>query len=263
MKRILPILLAALSLSACSPVVTDVHVASASEPPPGISVTGSGEARAKPDVAHANIGVDVRSSTVQAAVSEGNQRMAAVVAALKGIGVAENDLQTHDFSIQYERLPEPPPDPRPTAVPTKPGAPVVESAKVAGPPGEYHVTNLLSVTVRDFTKIGPVFDAAINAGANNVWGLAFELDDPKPLRAQARAKAVADARQRAEELARSSGTALGTIRSVEEIETAGVIGYGVARMAAQEAQGVPIESGQVSTTVQVHVIFDLAGQTKK
>jgi uncharacterized protein YggE len=118
---------------------------------------------------------------------------------------------------------------------------------------------LLTVTVRDFNKIGPVFDAALKAGANNVWGLAFDLDDPKPLRAQARAKAVADARQRAEELARASGTVLGAVRTVEEIEAGGPIAYGMARVATAEAQGVPIESGQVSMTVQVRVLYELAG----
>jgi uncharacterized protein YggE len=264
MKRVLASLVVAsfLPLSACRPGTTDVHVASANELAPGITVTGTGEALAEPDVARASIGVEIRSAVVTDAVTEANQRMNAVVGALKGLGIDAKDLQTHDFSIQYEPRPipePPPPEPRPT--PAKPGAPVVESAPRAAPQGDYRVTNMLSVTVRDLAKVGQVFDTAMKAGANNVWGLVFELDDPKPLRAQARVKAVADARKRAEELAQSSGTQIGAVRAIEEIDAGGPVVLGVARMQAEGA-GVPIERGQVSINVQVRVVFDLAGRER-
>jgi hypothetical protein len=255
-------LLWVLPLAACRPSTTDVRVASAAEPTPGITVIGTGEARAEPDVARANIGVEVRSSTVGAAVSEANQRMNAVVAALKGLGIPDKDLQTHDFSIHYERYaqpepPPPPPQPRP-GTPTKPGTPSIEMAPRPVPEGEYRVTNMLTVTIRDFTKIGQTFDVALKAGANNVWGLVFEMDDPTPLRAQARAKAVADAQQRAQQLAKLSGIGIGGVRAIEEMGSMDrPMSYGY-EMRAQAADGVPIERGQVAMNIQVRVVFDLA-----
>jgi uncharacterized protein YggE len=117
---------------------------------------------------------------------------------------------------------------------------------------------MLEVTVRDLDKAGRVLQAATDAGANNVWGISFELEDPQPLLAQARIEAVAHAKENAAALAKLSGVKLGAIVSVSE----GGGGQGpvppMFRMQAEAAGGdVPIERGEVTVSQQVQLVYEL------
>jgi hypothetical protein len=242
---------------ACQPSATEVRVASASEAPPGISVFSTGEASAEPDIARTDIGVEVRAAEVEPAVREANQRMNAIVSALKGLGIPEKDLQTHDFSISFERPPHvSPPEPRPLPMPK--AEPEAQPKKKAIEDGNYRVTNMLTVTVRDFQKIGAVFDRALEAGANNVWGIRFDLEDPTSLQAEARTKAMTEARRRAEQLAKLGNVRLGNVRSIEEtasMQPPMPVAYRMTEQAADSS--VPIERGQVSVQTQVRVVYEL------
>ena len=176
--------------------------------PQGLTVTGVGEAKATPDVARTNIGVEVRADAVEQATVESNRRMDAIIAAMRKLGIADRDLRSHSFSISFEQMPEPPApaaagrtaaarqdrrDRGAGAAPAAPAAPLVR--------GFYRASNMLEVTIRDLAKAGQVLQAATDAGANNVWGITFELEDDKPLLAKARAEAVADAKRNAQALA--------------------------------------------------------------
>src|SRR5262245_5233076 len=79
-----------------------VNMAPAGAPAPGVTVTGNGEAKAAPDIARTNIGVEMRADTVEQATAQANQRMAAIVDTLKRLGIADKDLRTHSFSISFE-----------------------------------------------------------------------------------------------------------------------------------------------------------------
>ena len=78
--------------------------------------------------------------------------------------------------------------------------------KFEPPAGFYRVSNMVQVTIRDMTKVGDVIDTAVKAGANNVWGISFSLENTDDLEDQAREAAVKDARARAESLAGSEPT---------------------------------------------------------
>ena len=154
----------------------------ASDLPRTITVVGEGTVALQPDVAQAQIGVDVAGDTAKQASAEAAKIMEAVLAALKAQGIATKDIQTSNYSIYADR----PADP------------------LTGRPGEqvtYRVNNGVSVTIRDLAKIGAVLDAVIDAGANNIYGVTFSVSDPDKVMAEARRKAVEDARARAEELA--------------------------------------------------------------
>ncbi len=206
-----------------------------------ITVVGRGEVKVKPEVANTTVGVEALAPTVDAAMEDAQARMDAVLAALKKLGIADKDIQTSNFSINFERSQ--------TSVP--------ESTKTEStqPAGFYRVSNMVSITIRDLEQVAAVLDAAVKAGANNVWGITFGLDDTDALEVQAREAAVEDARARAESLAKLTGVTVGDVIAVSE-----VIGNvpGVMYSAAEGrggGGGTPVEPGEVSFTTQVQIVY--------
>ena len=218
-----------------------------------ITVVGRGEVHAKPDIARANIGVEVIAPTVAEALASANGRMDNILKAIKNVGVADKDLQTSNFSINFERQMS---DIRMPMVGVEGG----ESApKDEGPSGFYRVSNMVQVTIRDLDQVADVLDVAVEAGANNVWGVYFGLDDTAELEAIAREKAVADARSRAESLAALTGVEVGTVISVSE-----VVGNSPAPMFAEAAMvssfgggGMPVESGELTFSTQIQIVYEI------
>lgn len=258
-------LIATVALAGCAPhtVVTPAYGAV----PGGLTVSGSGQAKAAPDIARTNVGVEVRADSVEQATLQSNQRMDAILSALRGLGIADKDLRTHSFSISFEQLPVPPPQPLPVEPEPRGklgaagGAPA--TAPAAAQPevvrGFYRASNMVEVTIRDLGKAGQVLQAATSAGANNVWGLTFEIEDPKPLMEKARAEAVADAKKNAQTLASLAGIQLGAIVSISE----GGLQPGptppMYAMKAMDAAGgdVPVERGEITITQQVQLVYAL------
>ncbi len=206
-----------------------------------VTVVGRGSVYVKPDVARVSIGVETSADTVSQAVDENEAQMKAILAALKQVGIEEKDIQTMNFSIYLERYPEPTPSAEPATGEPKP---------------LYRVSNMVNVTVRDLESVGDVLDAVIEAGANNIWGISFSVDDPAAAEADARADAIEDARARAEALADLSGVTLGPVMSVSE-----VIGGGATPMVQMEvaeraaAGGASISPGELEVSYQVQVTY--------
>ena len=119
----------------------------------------------------------------------------------------------------------------------------------------------VEVTVRDVSKVGAVLKAATDAGANNVWGVPFEIADPHALRAKAREQAIARAKQNAQELARLAGVQLGAIVAVSESDS-GMPMPMMKAMRAEAAQSadVPIEQGEIAVTMNVQLFYALQGE---
>ena len=154
--------------------------------PRTITVVGRGDVKVKPDVANTTVGVEALGPTVDSAMADAEARMTSVLDALKKMGIADKDIQTSNFSINFERQMEQ----KPVTAQATPG-------KFEPPAGFYRVSNMVQVTIRDMTKVGDVIDTAVKAGANNVWGINFSLEDTKGLEEQAREAAVKDAQARA------------------------------------------------------------------
>lgn len=208
-------------------------------PERAVTVVGEGQIREAPDLARTTLGVEATAPTAVAATRDAAARMAAVIAAVKRLGVAEVDLQTSAFSIRSERA-------------TTPGA-------AAGATPLTHVaSNSVEVTIRDTARTGAILDAAVKAGANEVRGVSFAHSDEAALRRRARELAVADARARAEGLARAAGVALGAVISIEEV---GLLPYGRAMgqgsAGLRMAEATPIESGEITITDRIQIVFAL------
>lgn len=260
---------AALSLvlgAACAPPATVVTAPAPSLPAPirGITVEGTGEASGQPDIARVSVGVEARAPNAEAAIGEVNSRMAQVLGALKKMGIPNADLRTTNVTLHYERFPEPPPRPVEEAAPAapkgKPGAPSAPPAPAPPPQpqGMYRASNMVEVTIRKLDRAGEVLSAATSAGANQLYGIQFELEDPSLLEQRARAEAFAEAKKRAEHLAQLSGVRLGPPQSITEVGRGGSPVMHSAVMMRAEAADVPVERGELKITTTVQVVFGLA-----
>ncbi len=208
-----------------------------------ITVIGQGKVRVKPDVVQAQIGVEVFAPTVKEATTKNREQMTAVLAALRKAGIADKDVQTSNYSIFFER---------------EPVMPMSGSAETAPgePQGRYRVSNMVQVTIRDLDLVASVLDAAIEAGANNIWGVSFSLEDSSAAESEARAKAMANARSKAAELAKLAGLELGEVASVSEVigGPGPVLGVAAMERAAMGGAG-PISPGELDFQTQLQVVF--------
>jgi uncharacterized protein len=272
-----------LGVAACTPqTVVHTSTPAANAPARGISVNGVGKANGKPNVARSTIGVEARAGTAEEAMAEVNQRMAQVIAAVKQAGVADADVRTSTLSLNFERNYETPrpefapsamavsapvaapasaPAANPAAKPKSAGVVVPKAEQVPAAPlvklpqGFYTATNSVEVTIRNLDAAGKVLSAATGAGANQLHGIRFEIEDPSALQADARKKAVEDARARAERLAQLAGVKLGPAVSITELDGGGgpVPMFAMAKMDAS----TPVERGELTVTSTVQIVFAL------
>ena len=203
-----------------------------------ITVVGEGKVKVEPDTARINIGVEVMRPTVREATDANQELVAAVLDALRQAGIPDEDMQTSGFSVYAERY--------------GPNGPLPEDEV------NYRVTNTVQVTVRDLGTIGDVLDAAIEAGANNIYGIEFLLEDRDAAESEARAAAVADAEAKAAELAELNGVSVGNVVAISEIIGATPF-FNNAMMAQGMGGGAApsIQPGQLDLTLQLQISYAL------
>ena len=132
-----------------------------------------------------------------------------------------------------------------------------------GPSGDellYHVTNQVAVTIRDLETVETVLGSAIEAGANNIYGVTFSLVDPSQVESEARKKAVADAQAKAQELATLNDVKLGDVVSVSKVLGGGGRYFAggvreVALAAGLGGGGGPIAPGELELTLQLEIVY--------
>jgi uncharacterized protein YggE len=223
--RTLPALALAAALAAPLPALAEAT----------ISVTGEGIVQTVPDQATLSLGVTSNGPTAAEAMSANTAAMTAVIARLKTAGIDQADMQTSNLFLTANW-----------------GGYASTTPKII----DYAASNMLNVRLRDIAALGEVLDAAVTDGANAVNGITFGLADPRPAMDEARTRAVADARARAEVLAAAAGVDLGAIVSITD---AGAFN-GPAPMFRADAAGapVPLETGELAITANVTVTWALA-----
>lgn len=205
--------------------------------PGTITVVGEGTVSIEPDTAQAVIGVETAGPTVKEASGQNGEIMTAVMAALADAGIEAKDMQTAGYNVFADRG-------------FGPDGPSQEVT--------YRVSNNVNVVIRDLDTVGDILDAAIEAGANNIYGVTFSLDTPSAVESDARTLAVDDARAKAQELATLTGMTLGEIVSVSEI-VGGNGGFYANSFRNAEASGMggggPISPGQLELSMQLQIVF--------
>jgi uncharacterized protein len=214
-----------------------------------IRVTGTGEARAKPDQAVADFAVETTAPTAQAAAAENAQLMERVIAALVRAGVPRDRIETRDYNVFPDY------DPRPMET----GEPRVRG---------YRVMNTVAVTMHEIDRVGAVIDAALGAGANRVNGVRFGLRDPQAFRQRAIDDAVRRARSDAEALAAALGLGLGMVREAYTADVA--MGQPVMMMERLQAGAdmaasapTPINPGEQTVRATVVVVYAIFNQAPR
>jgi len=177
-------------------------------PPAAISVTGEATVSVPPDLAEIDGGVTSEAKTAREASEANNAAMGKVLQALKGAGIEEKDVQTARLSLQ------------PQSAPNRSGP-----SAIAG----YRASNRVTIRVRDVTKVASVIDTLVGAGANEIGGINFVVSQASKLLDEARERAVADARRKAEIYARAAGVTLGAPLSISEEGNAAPVPYRRAR----------------------------------
>lgn len=207
----------------------------------GVMVSGEGKVSIKPNIAIATIGVDITTANLTDATSQANTKMNAVIEKLKSLGVADKDIQTVNYNLYPITAPSKGPDS--SAPPAITG---------------YRVSNQVRVTVRKLDDLGKLLDAAVTAGANNIYGVSFSVDDVTPYQQQARAAAIKDASDKAALIAKSAGIQLGPILSITESGAMPIpLSAPSARFSAGGATDVPIQTGEMQVTIDVAVRYSI------
>ena len=237
----LALVLAIVGLTGCgsgTTVLGEIEGINISNQQEGIWVTGQGKVTAVPDIVALRLGVEAQEASVAGAQTQAKEAMDKVMAALTDNGVDEKDIQTQYFSIRqvtkWDR--------------------VKEEETVIG----YRVTNTVTAKIRDIDKTGTIIDAVAEAGGDltRISSISFSIDDPSAYYEEAREKAMADAKAKAEQLAELADVTLGKPTYISESTyvppvTRGAVYYEEAVPAtAPETPIVPGEM-EISLTVQV------------
>jgi uncharacterized protein len=194
---------------------------------PQIVTSAQGEARVAPDKATINVGVQTRATTAAAAATQNSQKQRAIIDAIKAKGVPAEQITTSNFNVipetRYDR--EGQQAPRTTS---------------------YLVMNSITVELKRIDQVGPVIDAALAAGANQINSLNFGIQNPDSARRAALAQAVAKSKADAEVMARAAGGTLGALiemTSGDQFVPRPPIPFAAEQRMAVSAAPVPIEAG--------------------
>jgi uncharacterized protein YggE len=203
--------------------------------PPSITVTAEGTASARPDQATITIGVQAVRPTAAEALAEANRQTEALLAKLDELGIPRPTIQTTGISLFPVQSP-----------PTQPGG----EGQVTG----YRAGNHVTVVITDLGRVGAILDGVVAAGANQISGVHFGLQNDSALRTQAMQQAVQKARPQADAIAAGLGFKAG---DVLEVRDEPVFAVPVGQAVDSRGAAVPIEPGQLTARVRVQVTFAL------
>ena len=199
-----------------------------------LTVSASGKVTVVPDVARVYLGVTLTKPTVREARNAAGKAMTDVIAAIKGLGIADADIQTTGLSLSARYASG-------------------SSTRIVG----YVISEQVQVTVRDLDKAGDVVDVATARGATDVNGISFELADPARAQDDARAAAVTAARASGLAMASAAKVTLGAVVSISDASAPTPIYYGVAGAAPAADIKTPVQPGTQDVSAVVTVVFEI------
>jgi uncharacterized protein YggE len=204
-----------------------------------ISVSGTGEIQTQPDLAIIDLGVTTEAESAQTALDENNTKTQALIDALDGAGIPEENIQTQTFQLSPN-----------TSYDNE-----SDSQTLMG----YSVSNIIQVTTSDLDALGELLDLAVDAGVNTIQNIRYDVSDPQSIAVQARQAAVEDARSKAEQLASLTGATLGPVMNIEE-NSASPVPVEQPAVAAETAS-VPIEPGNYRLNISLNITWKLIDST--
>ncbi|MDD2786396.1 MAG: SIMPL domain-containing protein [Patescibacteria group bacterium] len=206
-----------------------------------INIEGQGKVTAVPDIAQVQLGVVTDGATVKDIQTKNTDKMNAIIKAVKDLGVETKDIQTDNYNLnpKYDWSDG--------------------HQKLVG----YTVSQNVTVKVRNLDKVGDVVSKGGELGANQIGGVQFVIDDPMVLQAQARDKAIDDAKQKADVLAKKLGLNVARVVSYSEYTSGSPVPMPYLTMAKAMDSSVrseiapSIEPGTQDVTANVTVTFEV------
>lgn len=232
MKKIFAILVALLMMLLTLPALAETDDAT-------VSVTGNGVATLVPDMATFTVGVSTQDAQVQTAQAANAAAMTKVLDALKALGLTEKDMQTDNYSVN----------------------PVYDYQ--TGKFGDqqtltgYMVSNTATVTVRALDQLPALLDAAVAAGANQVYGVSFDSTARDAAYDQAMTAAAQDALRKAKLLAQAVGREAGDIVTLAEGGSSYQPYASAKAVSYDSAMATPVEVGTMTVTASVSIVVAL------
>jgi len=207
-----------------------------------ISVSGEGKVYVTPDTAKVSFSVITTDSDSETALDENNERASEVVNYLKGQGIEEENIQTTGLNVRplYDRE--------------------IERRELEERTIGYEVTNRVEVEFKELERASTIIDGAVRAGANSVDSFQFIVNEEDDFRAEAREKAIKEAKEKAEATASSLGVKVGRVIEFSESRdyTPLVMERGMGDVAMEEpAPDMPLEPGENEITVNVSIDYEI------
>ncbi len=224
------------ALAARQPVRADTTI---TVPTPTVSVNGTGKITVKPTIARISFGVFTHENTANAAQTENDATMSTITAALKVAGISEDDIQTTGYSLQ------------PSYVWDKD----TEKNVLNG----YDMNHTISVVVRNIKDTGKTVSLIADNGANTVDGISFDVDDAtlEQTKLAALDLAMANARKKADVVAKAAGKTILSVQTVNvnETSTPYPVVYRNDLTVAKSGAAAPVEAGTVDVEMSVSVTY--------
>ena len=203
--------------------------------PPQITVSARGEVQVAPDRARVQVGVETQGKTAAAAAAENNKKQAAVLAAIKGLGISSQQITTLGYNVSpVQRYDD------------KERRVVIDG---------YQVSNVVQVVTDKLDQAGPIIDAGLTNGANRVAGLDFMVKDAAKARDAALAQAIESAKRQADVAAKAAGGQVAELLEInisefERPEPRPMLA--MAKMDAAASSPAPISEGTATVSVTVN-----------
>ena len=205
-----------------------------------LSIVGEGKIDVVPDKALVNVGITVQNVSAvgeaQKSINETNNKL---IQAMKKLGIQSADIKTSNYSINPDYSSQPQP---------------LMKQTINGYSGNASIT----ITVRNTALVPQVLEAATKAGANEIQGVSYSIDDPNRYREEARNKAIANAKEQAQKLSETLGIKLGKITNIVESSPGGSYPvYKTADVVRESVGSAPnVEPGTETITSTVTLYFE-------
>jgi len=207
-----------------------------------ITISATGEVYAAPDIAALTLGIQTDGKDVKTITQKNTETMNKIIDGVKGLGVDAKDIQTTQYSVspQYNW--------------TQDEGQVLEG---------YRITQNIDLKIRDFAKIGDILGVATENGANIVSDLRFSIEDEEKAKTQAREKAIAAAKAKAQIIADQAGIKLGDIINVYEDYYYAPVAYSSAKVMNEASGGgaaidtAQIESGEQKVQITINLVYKI------
>ena len=207
-----------------------------------ITISATGEVYAAPDIAALTLGIQTDGKDVKNITQENTETMNKIIDGVKSLGLEAKDIQTTQYSVspQYNW--------------TQDKGQVLKG---------YRITQNIDLKIRDFDKIGDILSVATENGANIVSDLRFSIEDEEKAKTQARDKAIAAAKAKAQTIAHQAGIKLGDIINVYEDYYYAPVQYSSAKvmndMASSESarEIAQVESGEQQVQITINLVYEI------